>query len=216
MRPEDHIYGSFSRVYTVLRVLLEIHHPETIAHGERVARLARSFAQYLGLGTEAKDWIFIAGLVHDLGKLFIPREVLDGEVDLSLADKNHYFYRHPINGAIALRAMYPIPEVLYLVAHHHCENGGRGYPKQQKARILGPSLHCLILADIFDACTSHSGKSVDDALKIITLKGGTGHLTFSLTQAFCRAAMSGLLVHPKLNTIKSLRPQGYRRSLPQI
>lgn len=128
--------------------------PFTFTHSRGVARVARRLAEYLGVEAEQCDQLEIAGLLHDLGKLRIPDEILDkpGRLDdhERLSMNAHSFETRQILGGIR-----GFEDITLWAAAHHEEPGGRGYPFGLEGSALPLPARILRVADIFQAMVQH-------------------------------------------------------------
>lgn len=124
--------------------------PFTLTHSRGVARVARQLALHLGVSDNQCDKLEIAGLLHDLGKLRVPDEILEkpGQLDESehLAMRIHSFETLQI-----LRHIQGFEDISAWAAHHHEEPGGGGYPFGLDAAKLPLEARILRVADIFQA-----------------------------------------------------------------
>lgn len=128
--------------------------PYTRGHSERVAALARTLARHLGLGGERAQRIWIAALVHDVGKIGIDDRIL--KKGGQLTDEEFALMRqHPVIGAEILESIEPLRDTLPVVRwHHECWNG-RGYPDGLRGDDIPLEARIVSVADTFDAVTTH-------------------------------------------------------------
>lgn len=126
----------------------------THGHSERVALMSRRLAAAAGLDEPTVERIYIAGLVHDVGKIGVPEAVLckpgkltDEEFDL--------IKRHPEIGARILQDIRQMQDLVPGVLHHHERWDGRGYPHRLQANDIPLFGRVIGLADAFDAMSSH-------------------------------------------------------------
>ncbi|MCL7461363.1 HD domain-containing phosphohydrolase [Pseudomonas sp. NW5] len=128
--------------------------PFTYTHSRGVARVARRLAEYLNVDPEQCEQLEIAGLLHDLGKLRIPDDILDkpGRLDEyeRLSMNTHSFETRQILGGIR-----GFEDITLWAAAHHEEPGGRGYPFGLDGRELPLPARILRVADIFQAMVQH-------------------------------------------------------------
>jgi putative nucleotidyltransferase with HDIG domain len=125
----------------------------TCGHSERVALLSRELAQQAGLSESQVERIYMAGLLHDVGKIGVPEAVLQKTGRLT-PEEFEQIKKHPEIGARILRDVKQLEDILPGVMHHHERYDGRGYPSQlagEKIPLMG---RIICLADCFDAMTS--------------------------------------------------------------
>jgi putative nucleotidyltransferase with HDIG domain len=126
----------------------------TAGHSERVTRLALKIGRFLGLTQEELDVLHRAGLLHDIGKLGIPVDILDKEGKLT--KKEEQLMREHVR--LGLRILEPIAayhEVIPVVAHHHESFNGEGYPDGLAGKDISLGGRIFAVADSFDALTSN-------------------------------------------------------------
>ncbi|MFB9972005.1 HD-GYP domain-containing protein [Pseudoroseomonas cervicalis] len=129
-----------------LLAALRRHHPATADHSVRVATvlLAIRARRPRGLGPVAL--VAAAGLLHDLGKLFLPVELLDSDRRLTEAQLRR-MRAHPETGAETLQALgFPVPLVA-VARHHHERWDGTGYPQGLPGPALAPLVRAACVAD---------------------------------------------------------------------
>ena len=138
----------------VMAAAVEVRDPYTSGHQLRVAHLATSIAQELGLGRERIEGIRMAGSIHDIGKLSVPAEILSKPTALTEIEYS-LIKEHSQKGYEMLKDV-PSPWPLAEIVHQHHERlNGSGYPRRLKdddilleARIIG-------VADTVEAMASH-------------------------------------------------------------
>lgn len=159
-----------------LASMLEKRDPYTAGHQLRVADLAEKIALELGMTQDQAHGVRLAGMVHDIGKIQIPAEVLNKPGKLS--DLEHSMIRlHPQVGfdiLKAIRSPWPIPEA---VRQHHERLDGSGYPQGLKANDIIMEARILAVADTVEAMSSHRpyrpGLGLEAALAEIKELSGT-------------------------------------------
>lgn len=135
----------------------------TFGHSERVAMLSETLARASGLDEEVVERIYIAGLVHDVGKIGVPEAVLCKPGRLTDAEFD-VIKMHPRIGATILRDIRQMDDLIPGVLYHHERWDGLGYP-EQKAGLDIPLFGRVIgLADAFDAMSSD--RTYRSALKL--------------------------------------------------
>jgi HD-GYP domain-containing protein (c-di-GMP phosphodiesterase class II) len=126
----------------------------TFEHSKRVAELARATARRLGLDAEELDIIWMAGRVHDVGKIGIKSSVLlkPGRLtDEEFAEMQS----HPVVGARLIGNFPQFARGRAYVLHHHERWDGKGYPGKLRGEQIPLGARILAVADAWDAMTSH-------------------------------------------------------------
>ena len=127
--------------------------PWTAGHSERVTTIALKIGKALGLSPEDLDILHRGGLLHDIGKIGVPYDVLDKSGRLNPEEKKD-MQKHVILGA---RILEPIPaysEILPIVKQHHENFDGTGYTEGLAGNDICLYARILALADRFEAVTS--------------------------------------------------------------
>ena len=125
----------------------------TCGHSERVALLSRELALRAGYDQAFADRVYMAGLLHDVGKIGVPEAVLSkaGRLD---PEEFEQIKKHPEIGAKILADIKQIKDVLPGVLYHHERYDGRGYPHGLAGEEIPVMGRMICLADCFDAMTS--------------------------------------------------------------
>jgi HD-GYP domain-containing protein (c-di-GMP phosphodiesterase class II) len=125
----------------------------TAGHSERVARMGVELGKELGLAEEQLNDIYLAGLLHDVGKIGIRDEVLGKKGPLTPEEHDH-IKEHPVIGHRILSGLMGIENLLGGVRHHHEQYNGRGYPDGLAGENIPRLARILAVADSFDAMSS--------------------------------------------------------------
>ena len=127
------------------------HHIESYRHCLFVTGFAVSFAQHLGMREDDQRRLARAALLHDVGKAFVPVEILDKPEPL-MAEEADVMRQHPRRGyeALAAQGGFP-PEMLDVVLHHHELLDGTGYPNGLKGKQISDLVRLTTIADIYAA-----------------------------------------------------------------
>ena len=137
-----------------LSMMVEARDPYTAGHQRRVSHLAWAIAQDMALPGDTVDNIRIAGIIHDIGKISIPAEILSKPGTLTNIEFS-LIKTHPQSGYDILKDAdlpYPMAEI---VLQHHERSDGSGYPQGLKnGRILLES-KIIAVADVVEAMSSH-------------------------------------------------------------
>ncbi len=124
----------------------------TRSHLVRVGRLAYELAGHIGLTAPEQAEAGVAGLLHDVGKLWIPQEIVAKAAPLSFAERQ-LMRSHPERGGRWLEAALG-SEVVDAVRHHHERMDGRGYPDGVRAGTLPTVCRLVAVVDTYDAITA--------------------------------------------------------------
>ncbi|HWK29265.1 MAG TPA: HD-GYP domain-containing protein [Solirubrobacter sp.] len=126
----------------------------TEAHTRRVALLAARLAEDLKLSATARRHLAVGGLLHDIGKLSVPLEIL--RKPAALTDEEFAaIKRHPADGRRLLEELGGFPEAVRgLVSDHHERLDGSGYPRGLTADRMSLQTRILAVADVYDALVS--------------------------------------------------------------
>jgi diguanylate cyclase (GGDEF)-like protein/putative nucleotidyltransferase with HDIG domain len=147
----------------------------TRAHSEEVTEYALWIAQELGLSDEACKTIRYAGLLHDVGKIGIPDEILRKPGHLT-DEEYDVMKQHPVVGAMIVSSIPDMTDILPGVKHHHERWDGQGYPDSLAGESIPLLGRILAVADTFSAMTTdrpyRKGMHVGDAVRKI--KDGSG------------------------------------------
>ncbi|MEA2708328.1 MAG: hypothetical protein QOF78_929 [Phycisphaerales bacterium] len=126
----------------------------TCGHSERVALLSRHLAKQIKLTDHEVERIYMAGLLHDVGKIGVPEAVLQKPGKLT-PEEFDQMKKHPAIGARILADIKQIKDIIPGVLHHHERYDGKGYPTGLCGEDIPLMGRILCLADCFDAMTSN-------------------------------------------------------------
>ena len=129
---------------------LQAHDPETVGHCWRVRRHALRLVVALGLGRGVRRQLALAAVLHDVGKVEVPRTVLQKPGRLT-AEESLRVQRHPAAGERLLAADVRDPVVLAAIRHHHERHDGTGYPDRLAGDTIPLAARLVAVADVYDA-----------------------------------------------------------------
>lgn len=141
-------------VIEAMTMTVESRDPYTAGHQKRVSSLARIIAQDMNLSSEMIESIRMAGIIHDLGKISIPAEILSKpgkltDIEFSLM-KTHSQTGYDILKTIEFP--WPVADIIY---QHHEKLDGSGYPLGLKSDNILLEAKILCVADVVEAISSH-------------------------------------------------------------
>lgn len=161
-------------VYSIIQ-LLEIHDNYTKNHSHNVAILSQEIAIELNLSSEEINNAYWAGLVHDIGKILIPFNVLNKKDKLTEEEFEH-IKKHPHWGFVTLSQTNHLKEIAKYVLYHHEHWDGSGYPKGVHGNDIPLISQIITVADSWDAMRSDRSYRLkltgESALKEIINKRG--------------------------------------------
>lgn len=142
----------------------------THGHCERVANYASALARDIGFDEMTMFWFRIGALLHDVGKVVVPSEILNKPGRLT-DEERMVMERHAAAGAELLSNIEFPWDILPMIRGHHERWDGRGYPDRLAGEAIPLSARIICVADVFDALTTdrpyRRGYSRERALEIM-------------------------------------------------
>ena len=133
---------------------VEVRDPYTAGHQQRAARIAAAIAREMGLPEMQIQGIYLAGIIHDVGKISVPSEILSKPGKLSKAE-SELVQAHPQAGYDILKDVaFPWP-IAQIVLQHHERIDGSGYPRGLAGEAILIEARILAVADVVEAMNSH-------------------------------------------------------------
>ena len=164
--------GTISTITSVM----ELRDPYTAGHERRVGNLAVAIAIKMNLTKKEIDCLYVAGYIHDIGKMAVPAEILSKPGKLSKIEFS-LIKTHSTAGYEILEKVYLPWPVAEVVNQHHERIDGSGYPLGLKKDEILIEARILAVADVIEAMTAHrpyrAGLGIDVALGEIESKSGT-------------------------------------------
>ncbi len=137
-----------------LSLVLSKRDPYTASHQKRVSRLAYALAQKLGLPEEESEGIRVAGTLHDIGKVYVPAEILSKPSRLTEGEFNIMKTHPQVSYDIIKSIDFPWPVAPAVLQHHERMNGS-GYPNGLSGGMIARGARILAVADVVEAMSSH-------------------------------------------------------------
>lgn len=180
---EIELQKSFERIRTTLTATVsalayavEMRDPYTAGHQRRVADLACAIGEILELPDEELDGLRLASLIHDVGKMRVPTDILTNPGKLTEAEFS-IIRSHPQMGYDVLKGIEFARPVAEIVRQHHERMDGSGYSQGLKDSEIISEARILAVADVIEAMASHRpyrpALGIDVALGEITEHSGT-------------------------------------------
>ncbi len=139
---------------TALAMTTEKRDPYTAGHQQRVAKLASAMGVKMGLESEQIEGLRVAGLLHDIGKIYIPAEILSKPAVLSEMEMGIMKTHSEVGYDILKRVSFPWP-VADVVLQHHERIDGSGYPGGLGDKDILLDAKIIMVADVVEAMSSH-------------------------------------------------------------
>ena len=153
-RSLEQLQRSLSSIVEVVSRVVETRDPYTAGHELRVSELAVRIAQDMGMAPQDIEDIRIAGLVHDVGKISVPTEILSKPGKLTPIEFQ-LIMNHPVSGFEILSSADMDVAITEMVHQHHERCDGSGYPQGlgEEETLVGARV--LAVADVVEAMVSH-------------------------------------------------------------
>ena len=126
----------------------------TKGHSIRVAKYSRMIANRMGLPEERCESIYYMGLLHDLGKIGVPNEIINKPGRLT-EEEYDIIKTHPGMGSSILGEIKTRPDLVIGARWHHERYDGTGYPDHKKGEEIPLEARIIAVADTYDAMTSN-------------------------------------------------------------
>ena len=176
-RATQALSGTLMETVDAIARTVEKRDPYTAGHQHRVAQLAVAIATRMGLDNERIKGLRLGAIIHDIGKIYVPAEILNRPGKLT----EHEFgmiKSHPQVGYDIMQDVqfpWPVKEMIY---QHHERVDGSGYPQGLKGDEIVLEAKIITVADMVEAITSHRpyrpAMGIDKALAITREQIGTG------------------------------------------
>lgn len=167
------------RLTTLMSRIIDYRSPFTAMHSAGVAASARELAELAGLDSDSVKQIAIAGNLHDVGKLAVPRSILEKPGKLTTEEFN-IVKEHPYHTSLVLLDIEGFDSIRHWACNHHEKLTGRGYPFHFDAEQLDAGDRMLAVADIFSAITEvrpyREGMTREQAAAVLKGNVASGHI----------------------------------------
>jgi PAS domain S-box-containing protein len=171
----DRFKKAMEGVIQVIASIVEVRDPYTAGHQRRVAEIACAIAKEMGFSEERIEEIRMASLIHDIGKIYVPAEILSKpsrltEIEFSMI-KSHPQVAYDILKSVE----FPWP-ICKVVLQHHERMDSSGYPAGLSGEDITPGARIVAVADVVEAMASHRpyrpALGLDKALEEISKNRG--------------------------------------------
>jgi putative nucleotidyltransferase with HDIG domain len=168
--------AAYTGAIRALATALDARDPYTAGHSERVSVVSVAIGRALNLSEDEIEVIRLGALLHDIGKIGVPDEVLRKPGALTSAEFEA-IRQHPVLGARILRSVPFLARHIAIVELHHERPDGRGYPKGLRGDDIPLAARIVHVADAYDAITSarayRAARPAADALRELWRCAGT-------------------------------------------
>lgn len=169
-------YSSYESTIYALAAAIDAKDHYTFTHSNNVAYYASALARACNLDEDTVEIIREAGLLHDIGKIGIPENILNKK-DRLTNEEYEIMKKHPENAVSIIRHLPSLDYVIPAVVGHHERWDGKGYPRQLQGEDIPLSARILCVADSFDAITTkrvyQDIRSLEEALRILEEGAGS-------------------------------------------
>ncbi|MEA3471491.1 MAG: HD-GYP domain-containing protein, partial [Thermodesulfobacteriota bacterium] len=148
------LQGALEKTVDCLISAFEMRDPYTTGHQRRVAQLTRAIAQEMDFTADEIQCIHLASLVHDIGKIHIPIEILSKPTKLTDTEFGIIKMHSQVGYEILKKADFPWP-IDKIIFQHHERLNGQGYPQGLKKDEIILEAQILAVADVVEAMSSH-------------------------------------------------------------
>ena len=163
---------------TTLSLTIEARDPYTAGHCERLARYAVALGKALALDAETLKALWLAGFLHDLGKIAVPDPILLKPGPLT-PEERKTINLHPGAGADLVSGLRSLNRVRPFIRHHHERMDGSGYPDGLRGNAIPMGARVMAVVDVYDALhTARPYKKVlshEESLAILRRETDAGH-----------------------------------------
>ncbi|AIP66594.1 HD domain-containing phosphohydrolase [Burkholderia thailandensis] len=146
----------FAAMVQVCANMIELRCGAPGGESQRVGEAARNLALALGMSGWQAQELFLAGLLHGIGKLSLPDELLHKPIDRMTPDESRLYFQHPLRAQMVLTPVQRLSRVAHVIHHQYERFDGRGTPDGLAANAIALGSRILAVARDFDALCSGS------------------------------------------------------------
>jgi len=164
-------------------MMYDVHDPYTAGHGHRTGILAREIALKLGYSEDHAENLELIGMVHDVGKITVPANILSKPTKLEPIEFTLLKAHCHVGYEIFKDFEFPLP-IADIILQHHERLDGTGYPQGLTEHQILPESKILAVADVFEAMASRrpyrEALGFDEALAELVRYSGTKYCSDSV------------------------------------
>lgn len=159
-RLNERLNRNFKRTIEAFSNLVEMRDKTTSNHSKNVAALAIRTAASMSMTEQQKSDIFIAALLHDIGKIVIPDSILMKDPDALRDIERKKYEMHPVMGQATLETVGDFSEVGLYIRHHHERFDGSGFPDGLRRNDIPVGSRIIAMADAADRSANNAFSNV--------------------------------------------------------
>lgn len=190
---EDNINSAYFSTVYALAATIDAKDHYTYGHSENVSKYAVALAKAAGFGKEKMEIVKNAGLLHDIGKIGIPENILTKKKSLT-SEEYEVMKKHVDMSITIIKHIPNLIKVIPAIISHHEKYDGTGYPRGISGENIPIEGRCLCIVDAFDAMTTNRPyrKALSAKQAILELKKHSGtQFDAKLTELFIRLYEEG-------------------------
>ncbi|MBF0316973.1 MAG: PAS domain S-box protein [Nitrospirae bacterium] len=172
----DKLRKTIGGIIQTISMTVEVRDPYTAGHQRRVSNIARAIAGEMSLPEETVDGVRMAGVIHDIGKIYVPSDILSKPGKLNDLEFGLIKLHSQIGYDILKTIDFPWP-VATMILQHHERMDGSGYPAGLKGGEILLEARIICVADVVEAISCHrpyrAALGIDIALAEISKHRGT-------------------------------------------
>lgn len=146
----EQIKKSYRDAIPVFAHLIEMREGIAAGHGRRVAETCAAIGKDLGLEEEALEQIQAAALLHDIGKIGLPDDLVKTPHNALTTAQQEEMQKHPVTGQAALLSLHALEEAGRIIRAHHERYDGKGYPDRLHGEAIPLGARVLAVANEYD------------------------------------------------------------------
>jgi putative nucleotidyltransferase with HDIG domain len=150
-KANEQLRHGFMATVRIFSSLMELRGGRLAGHARRVAEHSRLLAQRLGLGETEQQDVMLAALLHDIGKISLPDNLLDKPFAALAGDAKNRIMEHAVKGQQVLTGVEQLANAAKLIRHHHECMDGSGYPDRLVGLAIPTGARIISVANDYDA-----------------------------------------------------------------
>lgn len=207
---------NYNGIISAFSGLVELRGLKMHQHARNVTELAVAAAREYGLMPEELETIRIAAMLHDIGEIGIPDNVLEKSQDYMTQDELRIYSQHPVRGQMSIDSIADLRPAGVLIRHHHEYFNGAGFPDKLAGDAIPIGARILAYADQLDRAVASGGDTAEQALARVEL-GLSIKLDPALQRVFRKIARYAYFTMPEIDpnaTVElELKPEELRAGM---